>query len=113
MSVFSGTRGQFRTQGPRSVAAQAAKTDSKNAVVITLDELHRIKNQCSLKQDGDVERRHQDKQELYQKSQARVKNWPNTIQATRKKKDEERIKKLEAEEIERRKIDAEEEQLQI
>lgn len=41
-----------------------------------------------------------------------MKNWPNTIQATREKKEIERIKKLEQEEIERRKIDAEEEALQ-
>jgi hypothetical protein len=37
---------------------------------------------------------------------ARVSNWPNTIEALRKKKDEERIRRLEEEEIERRKVDA-------
>lgn len=50
---------------------------------------------------------------LQQKSQMRVKNWPNTIQAMRKKKDEDRIKRLEEEEIARRKIEAEEETLQM
>jgi hypothetical protein len=40
-----------------------------------------------------------------------VKNWPNTIQATREKKEKDRIKKLEEEEIERRKVDALEEAL--
>jgi len=35
-----------------------------------------------------------------------VENWPNTISALRKKKDEDRIRRLEEEEIERRKVDA-------
>ena len=89
-------------------------TSSKqNAAIITLDELARIKDSCALHKERDVERREQERQELYQKSQARVKNWPNTIQALRKKKDEDRIKRLEAEEIARRKVDAEEEALQF
>lgn len=48
------------------------------------------------------------KQELQEKSQARVKNWPNTIQALRKKKDDARFEKFQKEEEERRKIDEEE-----
>lgn len=40
-----------------------------------------------------------------------MKNWPNTIQATREKKEQERIRKMEEEEIERRKVDAMEEAL--
>ena len=55
----------------------------------------------------------QNRETLYQKSQQRIKNWPNTIQALRKKKDEDRIKHLEEEEIARRKIDAEEEAYQM
>jgi hypothetical protein len=50
--------------------------------------------------------RHKDRADLQEKSKARVKNWPNTIEALRKKKEEERIRRLEEEEIERRKIDA-------
>ena len=50
--------------------------------------------------------RNRERIELQEKSKARVKNWPNTIDALRKKKDEERIKRLEEEEIERRKVDA-------
>ena len=51
--------------------------------------------------------------ELQEKSKARVQNWPNTIEALRKKKDEERIRRLEEEEIERRKVDALEYELQV
>jgi hypothetical protein len=40
-------------------------------------------------------------------------HWPNTIDALRAKKDEERIKRLEEEEIERRKVDAVEYGLQV
>lgn len=46
-------------------------------------------------------------------SNARVQNWPNTIEALRRKKDEDRIKRLEEEEIERRKVDAMEYELQV
>ena len=46
-----------------------------------------------------------ERQELQQKSMARVQNWPNTIEALRRKRDEDRIKRLEEEEIERRKVD--------
>ena len=49
---------------------------------------------------------------MKQKSNAWAANWPNTISALREKKEKDRIAKLEAEEIERRKIDAIEEALQ-
>ncbi len=52
------------------------------------------------------------RQSLYEKSQSRVKNWPNTISALWEKKEKDWIKKLEEEEIERRKVDALEEALQ-
>lgn len=42
-----------------------------------------------------------------------MQHWPNTIGALRKKKDDERIKRLEEEEIERRKVDAIEYGLQV
>lgn len=46
------------------------------------------------------------------KSTMRVKNWPNTLEAKRKKKDEARFERFKAEEEERRKIDKEEAILQ-
>jgi hypothetical protein len=52
-----------------------------------------------------------DRKELQDMSKQRVKNWPNTIDALRKKRDDERIKRLEEEELERRKIDAAEYEL--
>jgi len=53
-----------------------------------------------------------ERKELNNISQARVSKWPNTIQAERERKEYERIKKLEDDEIARRKIDAEEEAYQ-
>jgi hypothetical protein len=38
-------------------------------------------------------------------SNSRVQNWPNTIDALRKKKDDDRIRRLEDEEIARREVD--------
>lgn len=66
---------------------------------MSIDEINRIKESCSLNKEKDQEIKAQQKKELYEKSQQRVKNWPNTIQAMRKKKDEERIKRLENEEV--------------
>jgi hypothetical protein len=43
---------------------------------------------------------------LHEKSKARIANWPNTMQAMRKKREEERIQRLEDEELERRRLDA-------
>lgn len=48
------------------------------------------------------------KQDLQEKSQARVKNWPNTIQALRQKKADAKFERFKKEEEERRKIDEEE-----
>jgi hypothetical protein len=73
----------------------------------------RIKESCSLGNQYEQEVRARERQDLQEMSKARVKNWPNTIDALRKKKDDERIKRLEEEEIERRKIDAMEYELQV
>jgi len=54
------------------------------------------------------ERRQNERRELKDKSDSRVKNWPNTIQALRKKKDDARFERFAKEEAERRKIDIEE-----
>jgi hypothetical protein len=67
---------------------ESAKVQStnKNAVVITIDELQRMKQQCAfgkLFEEEDEEKR---RKELQMKSQARVKNWPNTIEALRFKR---------------------------
>ena len=45
---------------------------------------------------------------MQEKSEARVKNWPNTIQALRRKKDDARFERFKKDEEERRKIDEEE-----
>jgi hypothetical protein len=72
-----------------------------------------------------VEARQREKQELQEKSKARVKNWPNTITALRQKREHDKLKRLEDEEvsfilvfsnrwfckIERRRIDAIEDEM--
>lgn len=45
---------------------------------------------------------------MMEKSRQRIKNWPNTIENLRLKRIEDKYKKLEDEELERRRIDAEE-----
>lgn len=88
------------------------QANNQNAAVLSLSELQRIKESCSLNQKRDQEYKQNVRETLFQKSQARLKNWPNTIQATRERKEKDRIHKLEDEEIERRKVDAVEEALQ-
>lgn len=53
-----------------------------------------------------------ERSDLHKQSLARVSKWPNTATAERERKEYERIKKLEDDEIERRRIDAEEEEYQ-
>eukprot|EP00930_Biecheleria_cincta_P071200 TRINITY_DN5871_c0_g1_i2.p1 TRINITY_DN5871_c0_g1~~TRINITY_DN5871_c0_g1_i2.p1 ORF type:complete len:473 (-),score=172.25 TRINITY_DN5871_c0_g1_i2:232-1650(-) len=52
-------------------------------------------------------------QELHEKSQARAKTWSNTLEGSRRKKAQEKRQKLELEELERQKIDAEEAKIQL
>merc|ERR1712217_922848 len=52
-------------------------------------------------------------QELHHLSQARAKTWGNTLEGSRKKKAEERRKKLEAEEFARQEVDAQEAKIQL
>ena len=56
----------------------------------------------------DREQKQLDRNDLKQRSRARVQNWPNTIENMRTRRIEERYKRLEDEELERRRIDAEE-----
>ena len=92
----------------------------RNMAVITIDELQRIRQQCTtggfstfksefLDEDA---QRVQERLTLQEKSKARIANWPNTMHALRKKREEERYARLEAEELERRRIDALEFELQ-
>ena len=84
--------------------------------VITIDELQRIRGQCTTggfaafkAETMYMDEESMAKQErltLQEKSKARIANWPNTMQAMRKKREEERYARLEAEELERRRIDA-------
>lgn len=48
---------------------------------------------------------------MYAKSQQRIKNWPNTLQALRKRKDDSKYEVFQKEEEEKRKIDQQEENL--
>ena len=63
-------------------------------------------------QKEDQEKKAREKIELYEKSQQRVQNWPNTIHALRRKKDDIRFERFKKDEEERRLIDAEEKKLQ-
>ena len=54
-----------------------------------------------------------DRARLHELSNSRKAKWPNTIEALRKKKEQQRQEKLDAEEMLRREIDAEEEALNV
>lgn len=96
--------------------------------MISLEELQRIRQQCtagfssSFAGSGgfsgaglDMEEeqmRARERLELQEKSKARIAQWPNTMHAMRKRREEERLRRLEEEELERRRIDALEYELQ-
>jgi len=68
--------------------------------MITLDELDRIRAQVTkTNNDEYAMRRTAERQELQHTSKARVQNWPNTMEALRIKREEDRIKRLEDEEV--------------
>lgn len=86
----------------------------KNVAVISLSDLDRIKRTCTgmPPQEEDQLRRKDERTTLHEKSRHRMKDWGNSVEALREKKELERYKKFESEELERRKIDAEEEAIQ-
>ena len=51
------------------------------------------------KEDEDNEIKAKEKKEMQEKSKARVKNWPNTLEAQRYKREQDKLKKLEEEEV--------------
>ena len=87
---------------PRGVAARTGgkQAKSKGAAVITLDELDRIRDQVlRTKEDGYENQRDTIRKNLQETSNNRVKNWPNTMDAMRAKREEDRITRLENEEV--------------
>lgn len=93
--------------GPRNAEKK------KGTAVITLDELDRIRRQViETKEDSYETQRNRYRETLQQTSKARVSNWSNTMEAQRYKREEDRIKRLEDAEIERRRLDAEEQDYQ-
>eukprot|EP00744_Colponema_vietnamica_P001245 GILI01002087.1.p1 GENE.GILI01002087.1~~GILI01002087.1.p1 ORF type:complete len:468 (+),score=158.10 GILI01002087.1:169-1572(+) len=82
------------------------------AAVVSLSELDRIRTSIR-SADSILMDKQREKEILHQKSMNRVKNWGNTIEALRQKKEEERIRRLERLEEERLKVDREEEAIQL
>lgn len=68
--------------------------------MITLDELERIKNQVSKSNvEPYITMRNEDRATQHAQSKNRIKNWNNTLEATRIKREDDRIKRLEDEEV--------------
>lgn len=91
---------KVKTYADKKAEALAAK----NTVQISYDELERIKSMCSQtneKQDYQTMRQNE-RLALHQKSLGRVSKWPNTAVAERERKEYERIKKLEDDEVSER-----------
>lgn len=65
-----------------------------------MDELDRIKNTITkTNEDPWTTMRNADRTKLHQTSKARIQNWPNTLEAQRLKREEDRIRRLEEEEV--------------
>ena len=87
---------------PRGVNAMGPRNTQKQkgTAVITLDELDRIRRQViETKEDSYETQRNLQRQGLQETSKARVKNWSNTMEAQRVKREEDRIKRLEDAEV--------------
>jgi hypothetical protein len=91
--------------GPGAIGGPKNKVNKKGTAVITIDELERIKAQCTLTQDTSYQQmKTQQAKSLQGTSKSRVKNWPNTMEAMRLRREEERIRRLEDEEVSLTKI---------
>jgi len=77
-------------------------------VVISSAELNRIRGSLSREIKAPPSDLKTERVNLQQLSQTRVKKWPNTLEAERKKKEARRAEKADREEEERKKIDREE-----
>ena len=86
---------------PRGVAAVGnRKAKQPGQAVISLDELDRIRSQVlRTKEDGYEAQRDTIRKNLQETSKARVQNWPNTMEAQRAKREQDRIQRLEDEEV--------------
>eukprot|EP00831_Metopus_contortus_P051117 TRINITY_DN4292_c0_g1_i7.p1 TRINITY_DN4292_c0_g1~~TRINITY_DN4292_c0_g1_i7.p1 ORF type:complete len:180 (+),score=59.09 TRINITY_DN4292_c0_g1_i7:1-540(+) len=73
-----------------------------------MSEFMRIKNSAHIDTAEDAIARKAERKTMQQIAQSKVKNWPNTLDNLRKKKEDEKIKKAMDEEIKRREIDAKE-----
>lgn len=83
---------------------------AKNVTVIGRSDLERIRKLAGNKDPQNLMtlELQAEKAILYEKSQKRMENWGNTIEALRTKKYQDRLKKFEVQEMERRKVDEEE-----
>jgi hypothetical protein len=87
---------------------------SKNVAVISMTDLERIRRTVggmSNKQEENL-RNCVERDYLKEKSNKRMVNWGNTAHALRQKKEDDRLKQFETEELERRRLDDEEEMIQ-
>ena len=92
---------QGSTKSGNYADKKAKALAAKNTVVMTYDELERIKGMCSQTNEHEDYKsmRQSERVTLHHQSLARVSQWPNTIHAERERKEYERIKKLEDDEV--------------
>lgn len=82
-------------------------------IVISASDLDRIKNTLGSQSSGLAASSRAKSQDLHHKSKARATTWNNTLEGSRRKKAEEKRKKLEIDELDRQKVDSEEAKLQL
>jgi len=82
-------------------------------LVISASDLTRIKQTVGAPSAGTFTSQAERAAALHRKSQARAKSWGNTLEGSRRKKAEEKRMRLEMEELERQRVDAEEAKIQL
>mmetsp|Transcript_25054 Transcript_25054/g.55115 ORF Transcript_25054/g.55115 Transcript_25054/m.55115 type:complete len:469 (+) Transcript_25054:95-1501(+) len=89
-----------------------AQLSVSGQAVISASDLNRIKASLQVEDEATASKAAR-AADLHQKSQARAKTWDNTLEGSRRKKAEEKRKRLDADEEARRKIDVEEAAIQL
>ena len=89
-----------------NLSAVSDARGQKSTSIIPLSELNRMRV-YAMSNNGNQTLQNE-RNYLKEISDARTKKWPNTVQAIRKKKDQERFEKFKKEELERRELEKDE-----
>jgi hypothetical protein len=74
-------------------------TKKDNIAVLSVSEYERIKKSCAIFTESDNREKQNRRKQQHELSKQKVRNWKNTLEASRKKREEDKLKALIDEEV--------------